>query len=88
VLYTSVDEPFVLPLVDEFKQRTGISVTLLTDAEASKSVGLAERLRAEKDHPQADVWWDNECFLTINLADEGVVEAYNSPSAADIPAQY
>jgi iron(III) transport system substrate-binding protein len=88
VLYTSVDEPFARPLVDEFQKRTGISVTLLTDAEASKSVGLAERLRAEKQNPQADVWWDNECFLTINLADEGVVSAYDSPSAKDIPARY
>jgi len=88
VLYTSVDEPYVRPLVEQFEKETGIHVTLLTDAEASKSVGLAERLRAEKDHPTADVWWDNECFLTIRLADEGVLAAYDSPSAADIPAKY
>jgi iron(III) transport system substrate-binding protein len=49
---------------------------------------LAAKLRAEKDHPQADVWWDNECFLAINLAEEGILTPYDSPSAADIPSQY
>ena len=88
VLYTSVDEPYVRPLIDQFQKETGIQVTLVTDAEASKSVGLAEKLRAERDHPMADVWWSNECFLTINLADEGVLAAYKSPAAPDVPAQY
>lgn len=88
VLYTSVDEPYVRPIVEEFQKQTGIEVSLLTDAEASKSVGLSERIRAEKDHPQADVWWNNECFLTINLASEGILEAYASPSAADIPDSF
>ena len=76
------------PLVQQFQRDTGIQVTLVTDAEASKSVGLAEKLRAERGHPAADVWWSNECFLTINLAEEGVLARYDSPSAADIPARY
>jgi iron(III) transport system substrate-binding protein len=88
VLYTSVDEPYVRPIVQEFERRTGIRVTLITDAEASKSVGLAEKLRAEKDHPMADVWWSNECFLTINLAGDGVLAPYSSPSSSDLPAQF
>ena len=88
VLYTSVDEPYVRPIVERFEQQSGIHVTLVTDAEASKSVGLAERLRAERDHPRADVWWSNECFLTINLAGERVLAPYDSPAAADIPAKY
>lgn len=88
VLYTSVDEPYVRPLVERFKRETGIAVTLVTDAEASKTVGLAERLRAERDHPNADVWWDNECFLTLRLADENVLAPYDSPAAADIPTRF
>lgn len=87
-LYTSVDEPYARPLIDEFQRQTGIRVNLITDVEASKSVGLVERLRAERDHPQADVWWGNECVLTINLADDGILTPYDSPSAADIPAAY
>ncbi len=88
VLYTSVDEPYVKPLTDQFEKETGIHVDLVTDGEASKSVGLAERLLAEKANPKADVWWDNEVFRTVTLADAGVLAAYDSPSAADIPARY
>lgn len=88
VLYTSVDEPIARPLINEFTKQTGIAVTLVTDTEASKSVGLAERLRAEKDHPQADVWWGNEPFHTINLAEEGLLSPYNSPNSKEIADQF
>src|SRR4051812_25040552 len=88
VLYTSVDQPYAEPIVKEFEKQTGITVRLVTDTEASKSVGLAERLRAEKSNPQADVWWGNEPFLTINLAEEGLLEPYDSSAAADVPAQF
>src|SRR6478735_5980853 len=88
VLYTSIDQPIAAPIVREFEQKTGIKVTLVTDTEATKSVGLAERLRAEKSNPQADVWWSNEIFLTINLAEEGVLAPYHSPSAADVPDRF
>src|SRR5436190_1170427 len=88
VLYTSVDEPIARPIVDAFEQQTHIHVRLVTDTEATKSVGLAERLRAEKDHPQADVWWGNEPFYTIALADEGLLQAYDSPSSGDVDPMY
>jgi len=88
VLYTSVDQPIAARIVREFEQQTGISVTLVTDTEASKSVGLAERLRAEKSNPQADVWWGNEPFHTINLASEGLFQSYESPAAGDVIALY
>jgi len=88
VLYTSVDQPYAEPIVKEFEKQTGIVVHLVTDTEASKSVGLAERLRAEKSNPQADVWWSNEPFHTINLADEGLLQPYESSSAKDVPPMY
>src|SRR5438045_4902096 len=88
VIYTSVDQPYCAPILAEFERRNGIHVIVKTDAEATKSVGLAERLRAEKDHPQADVWWSNEIFLTINLAEDGVLAVYDSASAADVPPQF
>src|SRR3954470_20187481 len=88
VLYTSVDQPVAEPIVREFERRTGIKVDLQTDTEATKSSGLAARLQAERGNPQADVWWGNEVFHTINLAENGVLAAYESPSTADIPAKY
>src|SRR5688572_33411913 len=86
VVYTSVDEPVARPILDEFTKKTGIKVVAKFDAEASKTAGLVQMLRAEKDHPRADVFWNNEIFHTINLAEEGVLAEYSSPAAADVPA--
>jgi iron(III) transport system substrate-binding protein len=88
VLYTSVDQPVATPIVLEFTKRTGIAVIIRTDTEANKSAGLAARLEAEKSNPQADVWWGNEVFRTIRLADAGVLAPYDSPAAADIPQYF
>jgi iron(III) transport system substrate-binding protein len=88
VLYTSIDEPVARPIIDAFTQKTGIKVILKTDTEASKTSGLVETLRAEKANPQADVFWNNEPFHTINLAREGVLQAYDSSSASQTLAQY
>ncbi len=85
VLYTSVDEPVVRPLLERFTKRTGIVVRLQTDAEKNKSVGLARRVEAERDDPRADVWWGNEVFHTINLANGGLLEPYDPPTAGDVP---
>lgn len=63
-------------------------MTLQTDGEANKTVGLVERIRAEAANPQADVWWGNEPFHSVNLANEGLLVAYDSPSASDIPDQF
>ena len=84
VLYTSVDEPAARPVIDAFEKKTGLKVRLVADTEANKSVGLAERLRAERNRPQADVWWGNEPFLTVALADEGLLQPYQPSTAGDV----
>src|SRR5687768_7129784 len=88
VVYTSVDQPIAQPILSDFEKRSGVRVMVVTDTEATKSVGLAERLRAEKGNVQADVWWGNEPFHTINLANEGLLEPYESPSAKDVPPRF
>jgi iron(III) transport system substrate-binding protein len=88
VLYTSVDEPVARPILDEFTRRTGVRVALQGDTEANKSAGLVARLEAERGNPRADVWWGNEVFRTIALADAGVLQPYASPAAADIPPAF
>ena len=88
MVYTSVDQPVAEPILREFEKQSGIRVDIRTDAEASKSVGLAERLRAERGNPACDVWWGNEVFHTIRLADEGVLAGYASPAGKDISDQF
>ena len=87
-LYTSVDQPIAAKVIREFEKQSGITVRTLTDAEATKTIGLAERLRAEKARPRADVWWSNEIFHTIRLANEGILAPYESPTASDIPPRF
>lgn len=88
VLYTSIDEPIARLIVREYEKATGTRVILVTDAEATKSVGLAERVRAEGKNPQCDVFWSNEPFHTINLAEEGLLTPYDSPLAVDVAEKF
>lgn len=87
-VYCAVDQPYASKLFEEFEKQTGIRVSPLYDIESSKSVGLAGKLEAERDHPRADVWWGSEAFLTTRLAEEGILERYDSPSAADIAPEF
>jgi iron(III) transport system substrate-binding protein len=88
MLYTSVDEPVVRPIIEAFEKQTGLKVVIRTDTEATRTVGLSERLLAEKDRPQADVWWGNEPFHTVNLAESGVLAEFMPPIHAKIPAVF
>lgn len=88
VVYTSVDQVYAEPILEEFEKATGITVQAVYDVEATKTTGLVNRLIAEKDRPLADVFWNGEFMQTILLEQEGVLAPYASPAAADIPAQY
>lgn len=85
VIYTSVDQIFAEKLLKEYEETSGIKVKAVYDVEATKTVGLANRLIAEKDSPAADVFWSGEFLQTIVLANEGVLEGYISPSSSEIP---
>ena len=74
VAYTSQDRIYAEPIFQEFTRRTGIKVNVLYDSEAAKTVGLANRLQAEKSHPQCDLFWNNEELRTWQLAARGVLE--------------
>ncbi len=88
VVYTSLDQIFSEPILNDFEAETGIRVQAVYDVEAAKTTGLVNRLVAEKGRPQADVFWSSEYAQTIMLKDEGVLAPYDSPSAADIPEEY
>ena len=87
-IYCSLDEPDVTPLFKKFEDQTGIKVHAVTDTEATKTTVLVERLEAEREHPQADVYWGNEIFHTINLAEQGFFEPYRPSTAEDVPPKW
>ncbi len=88
VVYTSLDQVFSEPILQGFEKETGISVKPVYDVEATKTTGLVNRLIAEKNNPQADVFWNSEVGRTLVLKDKGVLTTYHSPSSSDIPAQF
>jgi iron(III) transport system substrate-binding protein len=88
VVYSSVDQTVSEPVMARFEAETGIRVLPVFDIEAAKTTGLVNRLIAEADAPQADVWWNGESSQTVLLAERGILAAYDSPSAAGIPAIY
>jgi iron(III) transport system substrate-binding protein len=85
IVYTSLDKVFSQPILDEFEKQTGIKVKAVYDSEATKTTGLVNRLIAEKDAPQADVFWNSQTGRTIVLKKKGVLVPYVSPSAAACP---
>jgi iron(III) transport system substrate-binding protein len=87
-IYCGVDEPYASKVFQDFEAQTGIHVKPEYDVESSKSIGLASRLEAEKDHPQADVWWGSEPFLSVRLQNAGVLTPYHPSTAADIPDSF
>ncbi|MAF66683.1 MAG: iron ABC transporter substrate-binding protein [Planctomycetes bacterium] len=88
ILYCALDEVHAAPIVRTFEERSGLSVRAEYDIEAHKTVGLVRRIREERNRPRCDVFWNNEIAHTVSLADDGLLAAYDSPSAADIPEEF
>ncbi len=88
VVYVSEDQVFSEPILKDFERETGITIKPVFDTEESKSTGVTNRLIAEKDNPQADVYWANEPVRADALKQRGVSTPYVSPSAEGIPDQF
>jgi iron(III) transport system substrate-binding protein len=85
-VYVSTDRVFSEPVLRQYEQRSGVKVNPVYDTEETKSTGLANRLLAERNRPQADVFWSNEPVRTLVLKSRGVLAPYQSPNAEGIPA--
>lgn len=81
ILYCAQDQTYAEPLLKQFEQETGIKVKAVYDSEAVKTVGLANRLLAERSHPQCDVFWGNEELRTRQLAAQNVFRETNGWAA-------
>src|SRR6266516_695132 len=88
VVYVSEDQVFSEPILKDFERENGITVKSVFDTEESKSTGVTNRLIAEKDNPQADVYWANEPVRADALKQRGVSTPYVSPAAEGIPEQF
>jgi iron(III) transport system substrate-binding protein len=77
VAYCAQDQVYAEPIFRQFEKTTGIKLRAIYDSEAVKTVGLANRLLAERSHPVCDVFWGNEELRTRQLAAQGLFEPTN-----------
>lgn len=85
VIYSSVDEVFARPIVEQFQRETGIDARLVPDTEETKSTGLLNRLIAERERPRADVFWSGDPVRAAILKRQGLSAPYRSPAAEGLP---
>src|SRR6516164_2063946 len=88
VVYVSHDQVFSEPILKDFENDTGIKVRAIYDTEETRSAGAMNRLIAEKNNPQADVYWANEPIRAEVLRQQHIAAAYVSPNAAGISATF
>ena len=81
VIYAAQDQVYAEPILREFEKETGLKVKAVYDSEAVKTTGLANRLLAERSHPQCDVFWGNEEMRTRQLAAQGAFRETNGWAA-------
>jgi iron(III) transport system substrate-binding protein len=87
-VYVSTDRVFSEPVLRDYERQSGTTVNAVYDTEETKSTGLANKLLAEKDRPQADVFWSNEPVRTLVLKSRGVLAPYQAPNAQTIAATF
>ncbi|MEJ7638592.1 MAG: iron transporter, partial [Singulisphaera sp.] len=88
VVYTALDREFSEPLLRAQGARAGVEVLPKFDIESTKTVGLTRLILAEAAHPRCDLFWNNEILNTLRLHQEGLLEPFRPPGAADIPAAF
>jgi iron(III) transport system substrate-binding protein len=81
VIYAAQDQVYSEPMLREFEKETGIKVKAVYDSEAVKTTVLANRLLAERSHPQCDLFWGNEEMRTRQLATQNVFRETNGWAA-------
>ena len=88
VVYVSADRAVATPVLDAFTRQTGIEVRPLFDTEATKTTGLANRVRRERSRPRADVFWSSEPFAVEQLAAEGLLQPTVHPDLRGHPPEW
>lgn len=88
VVYAALDAEFSEPILDRYEQHSDVRVLANFDVESTKTVGLTNRLLAERNRPRCDVFWNNEILNTMRLQREGVLQAYTPRQADGIPATF
>ena len=88
VVYCSHDSVFADDILQRFSKETGITVIPRYDTEASKSLGLTERILRQGEQTDCDVYWSNEMFSMTALQQANLLSPYKGPGWQRIPEKY
>jgi iron(III) transport system substrate-binding protein len=90
VVYTALDREFSEPLFAPFEKQSGIRVRPNFDTEATKTVGLANRIviEAEGGRPHCDLFWNNEILQTLRLRAKGLLRPIHPANAEPYPREF
>lgn len=76
-------EDWCIAMTQAFEEETGIATSYVR---MSSGESLA-RIRATAEDPEFSVWWGGPADAFIAAAEEGLLEAYESPNTEAIPAE-
>lgn len=83
-IYCGLMQDHMIKAVAEFEKETGIKV----DAVRMSSGEILGRIAAEKENPKASVWFGGPADGFIQAKENGLLEAYESKNANDIPEEF
>ena len=84
-IYSALNESTNNELFKAFTGATGVNVQVLPLAAAGD---LQTRITAEKNNPQADIFVGGSSEFHDPLGKQGLLEAYKSPNAANLKAEF
>jgi len=84
-IYSALNESTNNQLFAAFTKATGVEVSALPLAAAGD---LQTKITAEKNNPQADIFVGGSSEFHDPLGKQGLLEAYQSPNAKDVGAQF
>ncbi|WP_339182403.1 ABC transporter substrate-binding protein [Oceanobacillus sp. FSL W7-1293] len=83
-VYVGFQEDHALAAIDRFQQDTGIGVDMVRMSAGE----ILAKIRAERDNPQADIWYGGPADTFEAAKMEDLLHAYDSLVAADITEGY
>ncbi len=88
VVYSALDQEFSAPILEGFTRANEKKIVPITkfDVESTKTVGLVNRIIAEKDRVVCDLFWNNEILHTVRLQKLGMLEPHRWNVPGDWPA--
>ena len=83
VIYSTHPEELLEIVADKFTEQTGVEVEFI-----NLKGELADRVRAEKENPQADIMYGGASSLFMELADEDIFQPVETSWAEELDANF